>query len=49
MIPNGSTPTITLELDGNVNLLQAAHVYVTLHNGATDVVKSDNDLRIGQT
>ena len=49
MIPIGSTPTIQLELDGDVNLLQAAHVYVTLHNGATDVVKSDDDLTIGQT
>ena len=49
MIPIGSTPTTQLVLDGDVNLLQAAHVYVTLHNGAADVVKSDGDLTIGQT
>lgn len=46
-IPAGLTPTFTLTFDDeNLNLTQAAHVYVTLSAGLVKVTKSDSALTI---
>ena len=45
-IPKGVSPTFTFTFsDENLDLTQAAHVYVTFKNGAT-ITKSDADLTI---
>ena len=45
-IPRGVTPTFTLTFaDENLDLTQAAHVYVTFKSGKT-ITKSDSELTI---
>ena len=46
MIPRGVTPTFTLTFTGDLDLTQAAHVYVSFKSGAVNIVKSDSDLTI---
>ena len=46
-VPIGTTPTFALTLTGDVDLTQAAHVYVDI-SGATHIKKQDIDLVIEQ-